>query len=124
MNMRMKLTLAIVVALVLVPTGFLLADTSSNPPCPVGSVSGTVVAVDEVTGLVTIDQGEAGLCEVSLGDTSDASHPITRLLGRYFGQASLADLLAALEDTQVLVLCESAGGPDTVVTTAQSSVSV
>jgi hypothetical protein len=75
------------------------AQEGETPPCEGEGVSGTVVAVDEETGEVTIDTGEGlGLCTVTIDGEYD--HPIVSLLGSYFGDVSADDLAAALEDTQ------------------------
>jgi hypothetical protein len=75
------------------------AQEGDPPPCEGEGVSGTVVAVDEETGEVTLDTGgDLGLCTVTLDGEYD--HPIVSLLGSYFGDVSADDLAAALEDTQ------------------------
>jgi hypothetical protein len=66
-------------------------------PCEREGVSGTVVAVDEETGLVTVYTGGGLLCTVTLD--SDYDHPIVALLGTFFGDVSAEDLAAALEDS-------------------------
>lgn len=66
-------------------------------PCGGESVSGTVVAVDEETRVVTVDTGD-GLCTVMLDGEYD--HPIVALLGSYFGDVSAESLTTALEATQ------------------------
>jgi len=67
-------------------------------PCEGEGVSGTVVAVDEETGLVTVYTGDGLLCTVTLD--SDYDHPIVALLGEFFGDVSTGDLAAALEDSE------------------------
>jgi len=67
-------------------------------PCEGEGVSGTVVAVDEETGLVTVYTGDGLLCTVALD--SDYDHPIVALLGEFFGDVSAEDLAAALEDSE------------------------
>ena len=67
-------------------------------PCAGEGVSGTVVAVDEEAGLVTVYTGDGLLCTVTLD--SDYDHPIVALLGTFFGDVSAEDLAAALEDTE------------------------
>ena len=74
------------------------------PACSGANVSGAVVAVDEATGLVTIATDGGALCTVVLSGEYD--HPIVSLLGAYFGDVSVESLAAALETTQVWVVCE------------------
>ena len=87
----------LVLALVTVVPVAAQGDDGETPPCEGDSVSGTVVAVDEETEMVTIDTGE-GLCVVTLDGGHD--HPIVALLGSYFGGVSADGLAAALETTQ------------------------
>lgn len=81
------------------------AQDGGPPPCEGESVSGTVVAVDEGTGVVTVDTG-AGLCTVALDGGYD--HPIVAVLGSYFGDVSVEDLAEALEATQGCVVQDGA----------------
>ena len=69
-------------------------------PCEGEGVSGTVVAVDEEAGLVTVYTGDGlfPVCTVTLD--SDYDHPIVALLGTFFGDVSAEDLAAALKDTE------------------------
>lgn len=67
-----------------------------------------MVAVDEETGTVTIDTGEEGLCTVML--KTDFAHPIVALLGTFFNEVSAESLAAALEATQVWVICDADTG--------------
>lgn len=92
---RVVLLLALV--LILVNVKPVAAQGSVLLPCSGESVSGTVVAVDEETGTLTLDT-DAGLCTVVLG--GEYEHPIVELLGSYFGDVSVEDLMAALEATQ------------------------
>jgi hypothetical protein len=96
--LALALTLAIVVPVA--------AQEGEPPPCEGESVSGTVVAVDEEAGMVTVDSGE-GQCTVMLD--SEYDHPIVALLGSYFGDASADSLAKALEATQGYAVCD----PDT-----------
>jgi len=68
------------------------------PPCAGEGVSGTVVGVDEATGIVTLYTAE-GLCTVTL-EEGEYDHPIAALLGTFFGDVSTADLVEALEVAQ------------------------
>jgi hypothetical protein len=109
MNRFVKPLLSLALVLALIPVGLVLADAAPTPPCEGENVAGTVVAVDEATGVVTIDTGEGGLCMVTLADRDD-EHPIVSLLGRYFGNVSADDLTDALAATQVWVVCDEDGG--------------
>jgi len=74
------------------------------PACSGENVSGTVVAVDEANGTVTLAT-EDGLCTVTL--SGDYDHPIVSLLGAYFGDVNIEALAAALQATRVWVVCEA-----------------
>ncbi len=87
------MTLVLIVAVALPAT----AQESEPLPCEGESVSGTVVAVDEETGTVTIET-EDGPCTVTLDGEYD--HPIVALLGAYFGDVNAQTLAAALEAVQ------------------------
>lgn len=78
--------------------------------CPDGQVSGVIAAYDEETGVVTLDV-EGVLCTVTL--TSDYDHPIIELLGSYFGDIDLEEIMSALENLKVCVIFD---GEDTLVT--------
>jgi hypothetical protein len=54
--------------------------------------------VDEATGVVTV-QTEDGLCTVTLTE-GETDHPIATLLGTFFGDVSVDDLIEALEVVQ------------------------
>ena len=93
---KLALPLALVLALALVVP--VTAQEGEPPPCAGEGVSGTVVAVDEETGEVTLATGDdLGLCKVTLDGEYD--HPIVSLLGSYFGDVNVDDLAAALEAT-------------------------
>jgi hypothetical protein len=94
---KVALLLALVLGLaVVVP----VAAQEGEPPlpsCGEGSVSGTVVAVNAETGMVTVDSGGVQ-CTVTLDGEYD--HPIVNLLGSYFGDVSAGSLAEALDGTQ------------------------
>lgn len=104
----------------IIVTVLLLATVSSasaqepegTPACVGDQVTGTVVAVDEEAGLVTIDYGD-GECTVSL--TSDYGHPIVTLLAAYFSEVDIEAITGALEETQVCVVKDEDTGAYTVV---------
>ena len=91
-----------------------LAAPVAEGPCTAdlypGKISGTVVSVDvdpethEATGLVTVDRGGDVLCTVNV--TVDETHPITLLLGMYFGDV---DANALVPGTPVEWTLESEG---------------
>jgi hypothetical protein len=103
----LKLSLILILALALTPLGIAAAQEDESVPCAEGQVSGTVVAVDEETGTVTVDTGAEGLCTVTL--KTDFAHPIVALLGTFFSEVSAESLAAALEATQVWVVCDEDG---------------
>jgi hypothetical protein len=105
-NSEKKVALLLALALVLAVVVPVAAQEGEAPPCEGESVSGTVVAVDEETGMVTVDSGD-GQCTVTLD--SEYDHPIVNLLGSYFGDASADSLAEALEATQGHAVCD----PDT-----------
>ena len=109
MRTHLKLSLILILALALTPLGIAAAQEDEIvPSCAEGQVSGTVVAVDEETGTVTLDTGEEGLCTVTL--KTDFAHPIVALLGTFFSEVSAESLAAALEATQVWVVCNEDTG--------------
>ncbi len=65
-------------------------------PCPAGTVSGIVVAVDASTGTVTVELADGSLCTVDVN--IDESHPVALLLGMYFGDLNPETLTAALQE--------------------------
>ena len=100
MHTHTKAALVITIALALVfvtPVAAQGAEDDTPAPCAGEGVSGTVVAVDEATGTVTVDTGD-GLCTVLLDGEYD--HPIVTLLGQYFGDVNAEALAAALDTTQ------------------------
>jgi len=107
MRIHLKLSLILILVLALTPLGIAAAQEDEIVPCAEGQVSGTVVAVDEETGTVTVDTGEEGLCTVTL--KTDFAHPIVALLGTFFSEVSAESLAAALEATQVWVICDGTG---------------
>ena len=96
-DIQMKLALFLALALTLATASPVAAQEGEIPPCGGDSVSGTVVAVDEETGEVTVYTA-GGLCTVTLDGEYD--HPIVDLLGSYFGDVSTGSLTTALEATQ------------------------
>ena len=108
MRIHLKLSLILILALALSPLGIAAAQEDESVPCAEGQVSGTVVAVDEETGTVTVDTGAEGLCTVTL--KTDFAHPIVALLGTFFSEVSAESLAAALEATQVWVVCDEDTG--------------
>ncbi len=74
-------------------------------PCAAGQVSGTVVAVDPLTGTITVEYTDAtGTHQCTATLTGSYDHPIVTLLGKYFGDISQETLAAALNDTKGCVL--------------------
>jgi hypothetical protein len=61
-----------------------------------GKVAGTIVAVDQTTGVVTVLQASGSRCTVDIN--VDETHPIALLLGRYFGDIQPESLVGAIED--------------------------
>ena len=97
MNRKARVTVFLALAMMLY--GIVPVYAQDVPPCAGDSVSGTVIAVDEETGVVTLDAGDVlGPCTVTLDGEYD--HPIVDLLGSYFGDANADDLAAALKNTQ------------------------
>ncbi len=86
-NMRrlgnsISICVTIAMALSLLPGAAAFAEGESLPSCSGDTVSGTVVAVDSTTGLVTIQQSDSTQCTVSMNATYD--QPIVGLLGSFF----------------------------------------
>ncbi len=101
-NYQKITSLALLAALVLFTFSTALAAPAALaiPPCmtdpDTGKVSGTVVGVDDAT--VTVDTGGGALCTVNI--SVDEIHPVTLLLGMYFGDVSSSTLEGALASTQ------------------------
>jgi hypothetical protein len=74
------------------------AQAQGAAACAGGPVSGTIIAVDETSGTVTVDTGGGATCTVTLN--GNTGHPIASLLGKYFGDISAASLTEALTNTQ------------------------
>jgi len=104
--MRRMITYLVLLVLVLSTYGTAFAQEESEvPACEGDNIAGTVVAVDEESGLITVDpdlEVEGDECTVFL--TGDFGHPITTLLGSFFGEVNLEDLTDALETTQVCAI--------------------
>ncbi len=104
--MRRMITFLVLLVLVLSTYGTAFAQEESVvPACEGDSIAGTVVAVDEESGLITVDpdlEVEGDECTVFL--TGDFGHPITTLLGSYFGEVNIEELTEALETTQVCAI--------------------
>jgi len=106
-DIQMKLALFLALALTVVTVIPVAAQEGEIPPCGGDSVSGTVVAVDEETGEVTVYTA-GGLCTVTLDGEYD--HPIVDLLGSYFGDVSAKSLTRALEATQGCAAYDTGSG--------------
>jgi len=108
MSIQTKISLILALVLTLAIAGPAAAQGEEDPdpvlPCTGENVSGTVVAVDEETGIVTV-AAEDGLCTVALDGGYD--HPIVTLLGAYFSDVSAASLATALEATQGCAIYDS-----------------
>jgi hypothetical protein len=106
-DIQMKLALFLALALTVATVSPVAAQEGEIPPCGGDSVSGTVVAVDEETGEVTV-YTSGGLCTVTLD--SEYDHPIVDLLGSYFGDVSAKSLTRALEATQGCAAYDAGSG--------------
>jgi hypothetical protein len=97
-----SVTLALALALVSFSASLAAPVTQALPACvadPVtGKISGTVTAVDEAGGMVTVDTGGGAFCTVKI--STDATHPIALLLGVYFGDLTSDSIVQALTDSQ------------------------
>lgn len=101
---------ALLTALVLLlafSVGAAYAQNDEVSACEGDTVTGTVVAADEFTGEVTIEQEDGTLCTVQFG--SDFEHPITSMLGAYFDELNLDELQDHVESLQVEVVCDETG---------------
>jgi hypothetical protein len=95
----------LVTTLMLSPMAAFAHPSTDVASCSGDSVSGTVVAVDQNTSVVTIEQSDGTLCGVSLAGTSD--QPIITLLGTYFETMTAQSLSDALDVLDVQVDCSS-----------------
>lgn len=96
MHAKKRAFVIVVLILSLLVPGAVYAQEGDPLPCEGAEVDGTVVAVDEEAGTVTIDTGD-GLCTVTLSPGT-YEHPIVALLGAYFDDVSAENLAAALEE--------------------------
>ncbi len=106
MRKSIQILISLLVALMLMTAGSVFAQDGPTP-CAGDQVAGTVIAVDETTGTVTVDTGE-GLCTVTLG-ADDYDHPIVALLGAYFDDLSPESLTAALGEVDKLAVLTEEG---------------
>ncbi len=96
---RLKISIPILLfAVLLVFTLPVYAQDPATAPCA-SPVSGTVVAVDPLTGLVTVGLADGGQCTVVLAQGT-YQHPVTALLGQYFDDVSVETLAEALDALQ------------------------
>ncbi|MBN1535629.1 MAG: hypothetical protein JW908_02770 [Anaerolineales bacterium] len=96
----MKKERFLLVIIVVLLVGFIVVGTAQAEgavACGGGELSGTIIAVDETTGTVSVDTGGGATCTVTLSGNTD--HPIASLLGQYFGDISAASLTEALTAT-------------------------
>jgi hypothetical protein len=116
--MKKRTLVFIVVSILLISTitSASAQELEETPACVGDQVTGTVVAVDEEAGLVTIDYGD-GECTVSL--TTDYGHPIVSLLVAYFSEVDMQGITAALEETQVCVVYDETTDTWSVVELAE-----
>ncbi len=105
MPSKTRLVLILSLLFSLATAGTAAAQAPAPEPCQGDSVSGVVVAVDEVNGVVTIETSD-GLCTVGLN--GDHPHPIVALLGAYFDDLSADELADALETLMVRFTCDPA----------------
>ncbi|MGA9191863.1 MAG: hypothetical protein WBZ24_09030 [Anaerolineales bacterium] len=106
----LSVCLALAMTLSFLPGATAFAQAPALPSCSGDAVSGTVVAVDSSTGLVTIEQSDGTQCTVSLNETYD--QPIVGLLGSFFENVTPESLAAALDSLKTTIDCSS--GPCTV----------
>jgi hypothetical protein len=87
------------------PGAAAFAQDPALTSCSGDTVSGTVVAVDSSTGLVTIEQSDGTQCTVSMNETYD--QPIVGLLGSFFENVTPETLSAALDSLTTDLNCTS-----------------
>jgi hypothetical protein len=143
MKTRAKISLILIVILALVTVGTVAAQEGAQttladplPTCPAGTTSGTVVAVDEETGIIIFDPvadpTDADQCQIGLGEVS-GGHPISTLLGQFFSDFSTESLEEALgtlnvcaeedEATSTWTIVDCAGAdPNAKVTSVEEGV--
>ncbi len=112
MQKQKQLAIFLILALLLVTAGVAYAQEGSPMPCSGAEVSGTVIAVDQVTGMVTLEvvseTGEVSQCTVQLGGDTFA-HPIVSLLGTYFDDISPENLADALGEVNGYAVQDAEG---------------
>jgi hypothetical protein len=102
MKKSLSVCLALAMAMSALPGAAAFAQ-EALPSCSGDSVSGTVVAVDSDTGLVTIEQTDGTQCTVSMNGSYD--QPIVGLLGSFFEKVTPESLQAALDSLQTDLDC-------------------
>lgn len=109
--MKNKKLFSILIVLILLMsltgTAFAQEEGGDVAACEGESVVGTVTAVDEETGTITVLQEDGTECTVET--TSSYDHPITDLLGYYFSEANPDALAGALESTTVCATVDEDG---------------
>lgn len=113
----LSVCLALAMTLSFLPGATAFAQDTGLPSCSGDSVSGTVVAVDSSTGLVTIEQSDGTQCTVSMNETYD--QPIVGLLGSFFENVTPESLQAALDSLQTNLDCST--DPCTLTTEGSGS---
>ena len=87
---------------------FAQAETPPGP-CAGNNVSGTVVAVDQVTMIVTLALEDGTRCTVVIDDGA-YDHPVIALLGQYFDDVSTEALAESLQTLKGCALFDETGG--------------
>jgi hypothetical protein len=104
-SQSLSVCLALAMSLSFLPGGAAFAQDTALPSCSGDMVSGTVVAVDSATGLVTIEQSDGTQCTVSMNSSYD--QPIVGLLGSFFENVTPESLAAALDSLQTGLDCST-----------------
>lgn len=102
------IVLMLVLVLLMTVTGAAFASEHEElAPCEGDSVEGTVIAVDDETGTITIMLGDESECTVETN--TDYDHPITDLLAYYFSDANPDTLAEALDTLTVCATVDDEG---------------
>ena len=93
--------LFVVVLLALINISSVSAQEADVNSCSGDSVTGQVVSVNEADGTIMFYTAD-GYCTVSTGGELD--HPVVNLLGKYFSDVNIDDMLSTLEPVQSFVV--------------------
>ena len=103
MKIKMNIVVGFILILALAFPSIASAKPSSFEACTGDSTSGIVVAVDEITGEITIYTDSGTFCSI-VKRRESYDHPVIDILGQFFEKVSLEDLSENLTTLQTWVV--------------------